>query len=110
MKDILKIAAAIIFGAVVLVVVAVIFSGANLEMTRFFGTRMESIRTDIYRENKSYIEGTVRDLRELRIQYDAAGEGHRDALRSLIFHRAGELSWERLPLDVREFLSNLEQR
>jgi len=102
-----KIAAATIFGAIV---IAVIFGGANLEMTRFFGTRMESIKTDIYRENKSYVEGTVRDLRELRVQYDTAGEGHRDALRSLILHRAGELNRERLPLDVRKFINILEQQ
>jgi len=84
--------------------------GFSLGLTKFFGTHMESIKTDIYRENKSYVEGTVRDLRELRVQYDAAGEGHRDALRCLIIHRAGELSRERLPLDVREFLSKLEQQ
>lgn len=108
MKNAFKIAAACFFGTVVLIVIGAMLTGANLEMTRFFGTRMESIKTDIYRENKSYVEGTVRDLRELRVQYDAAGEGHRDALRSLIIHRAGELNRERLPTDIRQFLSDLE--
>jgi len=111
MRDAFKIAVAFIFGTAVVIVMAVMLSGANLEMTRFFGTRMESIKTDIYRENKSYIEGTRRDLREMMVEYaKAETEAHRSAIKSLILHRAGELDRDRLPQDLRDFINTLEQR
>lgn len=80
----------------------------KLQVMRMYGTEMESVRTDIYRENKSYVEGTVRDLRELRVEYEKADDAHKSALKSLIVQRAGELDHDRLPADLREFLNGLE--
>jgi len=111
MKDAIKIAAAAIAGSVLLIVIWVMFAGANLEMTRFFGTKMESIKTDIYRENKSYIEGTRRDIREMMVEYyKAETEAHKSAIGSLILHRAGELDRDRLPADLVTFIESLEAR
>lgn len=97
-----------------IIVVALIVGGTfgagylGLAVYRTFGTAYESARTDIYRNNKSYIEGTIRDLRDLRREYVTAEDGHKDAIRTLILHRAGELDWDRLPSDLREFLNELE--
>lgn len=79
----------------------------RLSLMRRYGTEAESVKTDIYRENKAYVEGTVRDLRELRVTYQAAEDGHKDAIRSLILQRAGELDWDRLPSDLRIFLNEM---
>jgi hypothetical protein len=105
-----------LFGGVGAIIVAialiigVTFGGGYLSLTVYktFATKWESARTDVYRENKSYVEGTIRDLRDLRREYITAEEGHKDAIRSLILHRAGELDWDRLPADLREFLNELE--
>ena len=95
-------------------IVVVAFIGAcfaipaiQLQVMRIYGTELESVKTDIYRENKSYVEGTVRDLRELHVDYVKANDSQKESLRSLILHRANELDWERLPVDVREFLKEL---
>ena len=80
----------------------------RLQVMRMYGTELESVKTDIYRENKAYVEGTVRDLRDLRREYKAANAEHRDAVKDLILHRAGELDWDRLPGDLRDFLNELE--
>src|SRR3990167_4646438 len=83
--------------------------GANyldLDILRRFGVARENVRTDIYRENKSYIEGTLRDLRDLHRQYEAATGEHKDAIRSLIQHRAGELDLDRLPADLKRFFED----
>ena len=88
-----------------------LFYGANelnLYWMRTYGTQIESANTNIYRENKSYVEGTVRDLRNLRADYEQATPSQQEALRSLILHRANELDWDHLPSDVRSFLSDLE--
>lgn len=82
----------------------------GLQVMRMFGTQIESAKTDIYRENKSYVEGTVRDLRELQVDYVKADDSQKEALAGLILHRAGELDWERLPNDVRRFLNELKEK
>lgn len=88
---------------------AVIYGGyyLSLSLYRTFGPQFESTRTDVYRESKSYVEGTVRDLREMRVEYEKASPEHKDALRSLILQRSRELDWDRLPSDVRRFLESL---
>jgi hypothetical protein len=96
-------------GVVVVLVVSIVVIGfglpfLNLQVMRFWGTETESVRTDIYRENKSYVEGTVRDLRELIVDHAKASDDHKSAIMSLIRHRAGELDIDRLPVDVRNFL------
>lgn len=80
----------------------------RLEVMRMYGAEVESVKTDIYRENKSYVEGTVRELRNLQVDYLKAADEHKPALRSLILHRANELDWDRQPSDVREFLHSLK--
>lgn len=80
----------------------------RLQLMRLYGTETESVRTDIYRENKSYVEGTVRDLREMQVEYTKASDEHKQALAGLILHRANELDWERLPVDIRGFLYELK--
>lgn len=108
MKDI-----AAVFGVLLLVVAliaGIAFGGPwlKLQVMRMYGTELESVRTDIYRENKSYVEGTIRDLRELQADYVKATPSQQEALRSLILHRANELDWDRLPSDVRGFLNDLK--
>jgi len=100
-------------GAVVLVLALVVGGvfgvyGLSLAVYKTFAPAYMSAETDAYRHNKSYIEGTIRDLRDLRVQYLSCAPEHRDALRGLILHRAGELDWDRLPNDLRSFLNELE--
>ena len=80
----------------------------SLQVKKTFGTANESVNTDIYRENKSYVEGTIRDLRELRVEYEKAEtDEHKQALRSIIKHRSNELDFDRLPTDLKRFLEEL---
>ena len=108
MKNFLKAIGAAV--AVLGVILGVAFGAPyiQLQVMKMYGTKLESVKTDIYRENKSYVEGTVRDLRELQVQYVQATPSQQESLRSLILHRAGELDYDRLPLDVRQFLNELK--
>ena len=76
-------------------------------VNRTGGVALESSRTDMYRESKSYVEGTIRDLRDLKMRFETADEEHKSAIQSLILQRAGELDWDRLPSDLRSFVKDL---
>lgn len=110
MKDTLKVVGVFIACVCLLLVFAFGIPAIQLSVMRMYGTELESVRTDIYRENKSYVEGTIRDLRELHVDYVKATDSQKEALASLILHRANELDWDRLPADVREFLNELKDR
>ena len=85
-------------------------SFGSLGLYRYFAPQWESARTDTYRENKSYVEGTIRDLRDLKRQWTTArdDDGKR-AIAELAKQRAGELDYDRLPRDVREWLKDIEE-
>lgn len=95
--------------AAIVLLIGLIYGAAalNLDVMRRYGTAHESARTDIYRENKSYVEGTIRDLRDLKLQYETCAPEHRDSIRSLIKQRSGELDYGRLPADLKRFLEDL---
>lgn len=81
-----------------------------LELYKYFGPQWESARTDVYRENKSYIEGTTRDLRDLKRQWATTkNETGKTAIAELAKQRAGELDYDRLPRDMREWLKEIEE-
>lgn len=107
--DVLKFVGGLVLCVALIVGAAFGIPALRLQVMRLYGTELESVKTDIYRENKSYVEGTVRDLRELQVDYVKANESQREALASLILHRANELDWDRLPSDVREFLEGLSK-
>ena len=107
MKDVAKGLGLVLLSGVALVGLAFGLPYLGLQVKKMYGTQFQSVETDIYRENKSYVEGTVRDLREMRVEYEKASDGHKDALKSLILQRANELDWDRLPSDVRGFLKDL---
>ncbi len=84
--------------------------GANmlgLDIMARFGVARENIQTDIYRESKSYIEGTIRDLRDLKVKYVTAAADVKPSIASLIRQRAGELDWDNLPSDLSTFIKEL---
>lgn len=91
-----------------LILVLFVGTTASIYWYRHFGIMRESATTDIYRENKSYVEGTIRDLREMQVKYVEANDSQKEALSSLILHRANELDWDRLPSDVQDFLHSLK--
>lgn len=95
---------------VLVLLVLVVFAGPSIKLllTKTFGVAQTSAETDVYRQTKSYVEGTIRDLREMQVEYVKADAAHKDALRSLIVHRAGEIDRNDLPTDLQSFLSDLE--
>lgn len=97
-------------GILVLAVAALAaVSFGSLAACRYFGPKWESARTDVYRTNKSYVEGTIRDLRDLKRQWATArDETAREAVAKLALHRAGELDWSNLPRDLQDFLREID--
>lgn len=103
MKNIFQIAG-VAMGAVALIV-GLMFG--SFYAYKYFAPKYIEVETDVYRESRSYVEGTIRDLRKLKREYEAADENHKSALRTIILQRSDEIDHDKLPSDVRRFVNSL---
>ncbi len=95
-------------GAIVLGIAIIVgIPYGTLTLYRTFAPQWEDARTDVYRNSKSYVEGTIRDLRRLKREYEKAEESQQSALRTIILQRSDELDYDKLPGDIRRFLETL---
>lgn len=104
MKDVMAVVGVAVLGLVLLVGGAFL----SLEMYRYFAPQWEGARTDVYRNTKSYTEGMTRDLRQLQREYEAADEGHKTTLRTIILQRSDEVDRDKMPSDVRRFVESIQ--
>lgn len=75
---------------------------------KFWGVKYENARREVFEETKSYKHGTIRDLQNLMLEYQAAeSEAHKSALRSVILHRSAAFDPNELTPELRQFLSTL---
>lgn len=75
---------------------------------KFFATKYENARREVYEETKSYNDGVVRELQNFMIEYYTHDEVGKQALKSVILHRAADYPTERLPKDVQRFINKLK--
>ena len=94
---------------IIMLAVAIIVGGSygSLALYRTFAPQWEDARTDVYRNSKSYVEGTIRDLRRLKREYEKADESQQPPLRTIILQRSDELDYDKLPSDLRRFIESL---
>jgi hypothetical protein len=76
-------------------------------MYRTFGPQQEAARRSVFEESKAYNDGMVQELQNMQFQYIQAKPEHREALASVIRHRAAGYPQDRLPADLRSFISSL---
>lgn len=87
-------------------VVGVSFGG--LWLYKAVAPAWEEARTDVYRNTKSYTEGSIRDLRRLKREYDNAEDSHKSALRTIILQRSDEINMDQMPSDVVRFIETMQ--
>lgn len=73
----------------------------------FWGTKFVNTEHKIFKQSEPFIDGQIRELTRLQLQYEDADEGHKKALRSLILTEASTINEDELPANLRGFLSKL---
>lgn len=89
--------------------IGLIYGGNYLRLSLYktFAPAYEEARTDVYRNTRAYQEGSIRDLRRLKREYEKEDDAGRAALRTIIRQRADELDYDKLPGDLQRFLETL---
>lgn len=85
-----------------------LFTFGGFQIRKYFATREEALRRDVVEESKSYRDGTIRDLDNLRLQWLAAEPGvHRDAIAATARHRSADFPDKDLPERLRDWLKEV---
>ena len=83
--------------------------GNQFFLMKVFAPAEEQVRRETFEESKAYRQGMVQELQSMRFQYEQASPEHRDALPSVILHRAADVDRSTLPPDLAAFIRGLEQ-
>lgn len=79
----------------------------ELIFTSFFGPKFEDVRRTNFERSKSFRDGSVQELQNMRFEYVKAAPEHKKALADIIRHRAIEIPIDAMPADLSAFVNTL---
>lgn len=85
-----------------------LIQGNDFFLAKVFSPKMEAVRRETFEQSKAYSQGMVQDLQDMQFQYVQAKPDQKDALASVILHRAADYDADRLPPDLRAFIAKLK--
>lgn len=84
-------------------------AGNDFLLFKFFAPKQEAVRREVFEQSKAYNQGMIQELQNMQFQYEQAQPAHKAALRSIILHRAADFDTEKLPYDLKVFISSLKE-
>jgi hypothetical protein len=96
----------------IVVIVGIIWfaQGNDFFLYRFFAPKYEQVRRETFEQTKSYNQGMIQELQNMQFQYIQADSSEKQALASIILHRAADYDVEKMPADLRSFIINLKSQ
>lgn len=94
-----------------ILLVAFVFSAEFLgfKMEEFFAPKKAALATKVFKEGQAYNEGMVRDLENIKIQYENSTKDQKMSLRAIAIHRFSIYDKEKLPYDLESFYEKLKK-
>lgn len=90
------------------IVVLFVLNLGGLEWRRFFGVQEANVQRDVFEHSKSYVDGKVNHLNQLRADYELADTPSRKAaLRTIILREASQVDVSLLPFNLQQFINSL---
>jgi len=83
--------------------------GNDFFLYRTFAPKYEQVRRDTFEQSKAYRQGMVQELQNMQFEYAKAAPAQRDALASVILHRAADVDEGVMPADLRSFVAQLRR-
>ena len=94
----------VLVAGIVVVAMSWLFSANGLALSKVFSPALEQVRRETFEESKAYRDGQVQELESMRYEYLKTDPAHRDALASIIRHRAAGIPDGMLHGDLAEFV------
>ena len=96
---------------VALLGLAWVVQGNEFFLYKTFAPKYEQVRRETFEHTRSFTQGMVQDLQKMQFEYVNADDDHKDALASIIVHRAAgfDLNDPVVPADLRQFVERLRR-
>lgn len=98
---------------VLLVVLAIgwVAQGNDFFMFKVFAPKYEQVRRETFEQSRAFNQGMVQELQNMQFEYVKAKPEQRDALASVILHRASGYNLDDpiVPNDLRVFIAELKR-
>ena len=108
MNDDCKIGLSILGTIVALLAVIWVAQGNDFFMYKVFAPKYEAARRQTFEQSKAYNQGMIQELQNMQFQYEQADKAHKQALASIILHRAADYDESKLPIDLYQFIQKLK--
>ena len=79
----------------------------DFNMFAFFAPKRAAVERKVFEETKSFNQGTIQELQNMQFEYVKAAPEAKAALASIILHRAADYPVDKLPDDLRVFITAL---
>ena|SRR3990167_5257410 len=106
----LKIAGIGIGGLVLILGIIWVAQGNNFFLYKVFAPAYEQVRRETFEQSKAYNQGMIQEIQNMQFEYIKASPEHKEALASLILHRAADYDESKLPSDLRAFIGELKNK
>lgn len=100
---------ALIGGVIFVLAVSWLVEGNDFFLFQYFAPRRAAVERKVFEETKSYNQGMIQELENMQFQYEQADDAHKEALRSIILHRAADYDVDKLPPSLRSFVAGLRR-
>jgi hypothetical protein len=85
------------------------FQGNEFFMCQFSAPKQEAVRRQVFEQTYSYRQGMIQELQNMQMEYVKATPSQRDAMASVILHRAAGFPEGDMPSDLRDFVTTLRR-
>ena len=106
--NVLKVIGVILLVLVIFYVIGFLATGGDYAIYRFWAPKQANAERVVFENTQSYVQGKTEYISRLRYEYQAADEGHKNALRTLILSEASTVDNSKLPPDLQGFIAQLK--
>ena len=99
--------AAVLGVIVLLIALTWAIQGSDFFMYKVFAPKYVAVQRQTFEQSKSFNQGMIQELQNMQFEYVQAKPEARDALASIILHRAADYDEKQLPSDLRAFIVKL---
>ena len=85
-----------------------ISNSLGLVSVAFFAPKVEQVRYNTFKQSQSYNEGMVRDLENIRMQYETSNPEQKVMMRAIALRRFSVYDVSKLPLDLQQFYYSIQ--
>lgn len=105
----MKTVAGVIGVIVAVLALAWIVQGNDFFMYKVFAPKYEQQRREVFEQSRAFNQGMVQELENMQFEYEKAAPEHKEALASVILHRAGgyNLNDPAVSAELRSFVERL---